>query len=231
MSPTSGAAGLVPAPAPLAAELRPWVDALRDAAGPACRAIYLHGSALTPRFDPATSNVNLLVIVVDMPQSRLDTLARAVAAQRVGSSRRVTPLVLTEEQTNRSVDVFPLEFHDLALRRALLDGTDVLASLRVGHGPLRHQCESELRAKLVGLRQAYLLGGGTSELASQLLVRAAGGSAAVYRGLLELRGAARVEEGDVLASAVATAFGVDASGLSVPFKAHREPPVGDAATV
>jgi hypothetical protein len=214
----------------LAAELRPWVEALRDATGPACRAIYLHGSALTPRFDAGTSNINLLVIVTDMPQERLDAIARAVAAQRVGGSRRVTPLVLTDEQMTRSVDVFPLEFHDFALRRALLHGTDVLASLRVGHVHLRHQCETELRAKLVGLRQAYLLGGGTSELASQLLVRAAGGSAAVYRGLLELRGAARLEDAGVLASEVAAAFGVDAAGLSVPFTAHREPPVGDAAT-
>jgi predicted nucleotidyltransferase len=222
--------GLVPAPAPLATELQPWVEALRAAASDACRAVYLHGSALTPRFDPK-SDVNLLLVVADLPQSRLDAVARAVAARRAKGGRTVTPLVLTDEQIRRSVDVFPVEFQDLATRRALLWGEDVLAALRVGRHHLRHQCESELRSKLVGLRQAYIVAGGTADLASRLLARAAGGSAAAYRGLLELRGVANPPEAaDALTAAVAAAYSVDAAGLAAPFAAHREPPAGDTAT-
>lgn len=221
--------GLVAAPESLAAELAPWIESLRNAAGTACRAVYLHGSALTPRFD-TTSDVNLLIVVGDLPHARLDALARVIAQRSAAGGRRVTPLVLTDEQVTRSVDVFPLEFHDLAARRALLWGEDVLGGMRIGDAHLRHQCESELRAKLVGLRQAYVLGGGTAELAGRLLVRAAGGTAAAYRGLLTLRRASVVPEDAVtLAEAVAREFAVDAAALGAPFAAHRDPPAGDQA--
>jgi hypothetical protein len=225
----SNSAGLVPVPESLANELRPWTDALREAAGSACRALYLHGSALTPRFESA-SDINLLLIVPDLPQPLLDALAGAIAARRKKSTRRVTPLVLTDEQVRRSADVFPVEFHDLEARRALLWGEDVLATLRVGHGHLRHQCESELRSKLVGVRQAYLFAGGTPDVAARLLARAAGGSAATYRGLLELRGVTDPpDDAAALASAVARTYAVDVEGLAAPFAAHRRLPAGDAA--
>jgi hypothetical protein len=228
MSPSANA-GLVAAPESLAAELAPWIESLHNAVGAACRAVYLYGSALTPRFD-TTSDVNLLIVAGELSQARLDALARVIAQRSAAGGRRVTPLALTDEQIKGSVDVFPLEFHDLAARRALLWGQDVLGGLRVGDAHLRHQCESELRAKLVGLRQAYILGGGSAELAGRLLVRAAGGTAAAYRGLLALRGIATPpEEAGALADAVAHQYGVDAAGLSAPFAAHRDPPAGEQA--
>lgn len=226
----STAPGLVPAPAALADELRPWVDALRTALGPGCQAVYLHGSALTPRFDER-SDINLLLVVDLLPQAQLEAVAHAVVKGRAAKKRRISPLLLTYEQVRRSVDVFPIEFHDLADRRALLWGHDILAEVRVGHAHLRHQCESELRAKLVGLRQAFVLGGGTPELAGQLLARAAGGTAAIYRGLLTLRGVPdRPEDGAGLCAAVAAHFGVDPAGLAEPFAAHSASPTGDRAT-
>jgi hypothetical protein len=165
-----------------------------------------------------------------LTQSQLEAVAHAIA-KRKGSARRVSPLLLTYEQVRRSVDVFPVEFHDLADRRALLWGHDILAEVRVGHAHLRHQCESELRAKLVGLRQAFILGGGTQELAGQLLARAAGGTAATYRGLLTLQGVAdRPEDGAGLCAAVAARFGIDAAGLAEPFAAHHASPTGHSAT-
>src|SRR5206468_2757222 len=120
------------------------------------RAVYLYGSVLASTFDAAVSDVNVLLVVSDLPMTRLTALAHAIGEAMQGSPGRLrySPVVLTEEQIRRSVDVFPLEFLDLAERRALLEGRDVLAGVHVDRANLRHQCEYELRSKLLGLRQA-----------------------------------------------------------------------------
>jgi len=228
MSEPPQAPGLVPAPAAIVDEISAWTRSLQQAAGSAFRALYVHGSALTERFDPQASDVNLLLVVDELGAERLDALARACAAEIARSKRRVTPLVLSREQIEHSTDVFPLEFSDLARRRALVAGEDVLASLDIDARNLRHQCESELRAKLVGLRQAYLTAGGAPAKVHELLRRAAGGTAAAYRGLLLLRGAEPPHDPEALVAAVARTYAVDATALAAPFAARRESGATDA---
>jgi hypothetical protein len=215
--------GLVPVPESIAAAASPWVAALRQASGDAFRALYVHGSALTSRFDPQASDVNLLLVVGDLPFVQLEALARTVRDQPApkGTVRRWSPLVLTESQITRSLDVFPAEFLDLQARRALLAGDDVLARLEVSLANLRHQCEYELRSKLVGLRQAFLLAGAADGTAHRLLVQAAGGTSAVYRHLLTLRRLPAPDEPEALAAAVADAYATQSPGLDAPFAARR----------
>jgi len=222
-TPPPRAPGLVDAPEALARELAPWVQALVEQSSATFRALYLHGSALTPQFDPQGSDANLLLVVADLPFDRLKALARTTRelAARAPRARRVTPLVLTEPQIRKSVDVFPAEFLDLAARRALLAGTDVLGGIVIGLGNLRHQCEYELRAKQLGLRQAFLLAGGAPGIAQQVLAQAAGGLGAVLRQLLALRGAPAPGDPDALVAAVARTYGVDAGALGAPFAARR----------
>lgn len=222
MSDSNTAAGLVELPDALRTQLAAWRDALQNAAAPGCLALYVHGSALTSRYDPARSDINLLVVLDEFPAERLHALGTAFAAQAKAKGPRVTPLVLTLAQIRSASDVFPVEFMDLARRRALLAGSDVLGGLRIEPRNLRLQCESELRSKLVGMRQAYLLHGGAPGTARELLVRAAGGSAAVLRGLLELRGERPPEAAEDLVNAVASAYHVDAAALAGPFTARHE---------
>src|SRR5205823_8787058 len=130
-------------------------------------------------FDPATSDINLLFVLTDLGFDRLTAMAgafREASRSKPGGSKdraRYAPLVLTESQIRTSLDVFPLEFLDLHERRSLLAGEDVLAGLEIARHNLRHQCEYELRSKLVGLRQAYLRGGAEKGLAQSITVSAA----------------------------------------------------------
>jgi hypothetical protein len=221
MSAPTPASGLVPVPAVIAADVRAWASALRTAAGPAYLALYVHGSALGPQFDPQSSDVNLLLLVSELPFERLTALSAAVRNTATAVKRRVSPLVLTENQVRTSLDVFPAEFLDLASRRALVDGTDVLAGLDIGRDNLRHQCEYELRSKLVGLRQAYLLAGAAAGLPQRVLAQAAGGLSAVLRHLLGLRNEPVPDGAEALVEAIARTFHVDATGLAAPFAARR----------
>jgi len=210
----------VAVPAAVAADVAVWGRGLRAAAGDTFRALYVHGSALAPDFDPQSSDVNVLLITSELPFERLAELSAAVRRNAKASGRRFSPLVLTEQQVRTSVDVFPAEFLDLAARRALVEGEDVLADLVIKRDNLRHQCEFELRSKLVGLRQAFLLAGGASGLPQRLLAQAAGGLSAVLRHLLDLRGVPVPDGTEPLVGAIASRYGVDSTGLGAPFAAR-----------
>jgi sugar/nucleoside kinase (ribokinase family) len=222
--------GLRTAPEPLASEAREWIAPLTVAAGDSFRALYIYGSALAPDFDRERGNVNLLFVTLDLSTPRLIELATAVAkvkAQKV--SWRFAPLVLDEEQVLRAADVFPNDFMDLSRRRAVLAGTDLLSSSTIDTDHMRYQCEYELRARLVGLRQAFLFHAGDSGKSREILAGAAQGASALYRHLLSLAGEPTVEDRAGLARAVGLRFGVSADALAAPWEARAEKvPAADA---
>jgi len=210
----------------LSAAARAWASGLIATCGNELQALYVYGSALAPAFDRASSDVNLLFVVEALPFFRLEALAAACAElprpdKRPAGAYRFTPLVLSRSTLENSADVFPIDFLDLKARRLLLVGEDVLAGLDVPLVHLRHQCEYELRSRLIGLRQAFLRAGGAAGTAHSLTARAAGASGSLFRHLLTLRGRARPEDPDALARAVAGAYAVDPDGLDAPFASRR----------
>src|SRR5690348_4433468 len=104
---------LEPPPATLDAARR-WLAPVRAALGAEFLAAYVTGSALTEGFDPARSNLNLLVVVRALPPSALDPLAAAIPPP--GRGPHVAPLFLGREQLRDSLDVFPIEWLDLLER-------------------------------------------------------------------------------------------------------------------
>lgn len=64
-----------------------------------------------------------------------------------------SPLLMSEEETQRSADCFPIEFRDMQDRRTVLYGVDIIAGVHVSMKNHRTQVEHELRAKLLRLRQ------------------------------------------------------------------------------
>ena len=217
------AQGLRAAPEPLASDSRAWIAPLTEAAGVSFRALYLYGSALAPDFDKARGSVNLLFVTDDLSGPKLVPLASAVAKVRAQKAAwRFAPLILDEEQVLRAADVFPNDFMDLVERRALLAGTDLLSSARIDADHMRFQCEYELRARLVALRQAYLFHAGDARKSREILVGAAQGNSALCRHLLTLAGDPPAEDRDGLARGVAARFGVSAEALKAPWDARAE---------
>src|SRR5262245_54266354 len=142
-----------PPPEALAA-VRTWLDPVRRALGDDFLSAYLTGSVLMQGFDVKRSHINTLVVARSLEEESVDRLREAVPVSK--GAPHVDPLFLSLRQIETSLDSFPIEWMDIQERRMLLEGEDVFASIEVPQTYLRLQLEHELRAKHIGLRQAYI---------------------------------------------------------------------------
>jgi len=113
--------------------------------------LVLYGSAASGEFVNQHSNLNVLVVLKNTDP---DELIKASGVVKKFSA--ITPLFLTEDYIASSTDVFPIEFLDMQENYFLLYGKDILKNININTDNLRFQCEQELKAKLINLRQAYL---------------------------------------------------------------------------
>jgi hypothetical protein len=165
---------------------RRWLDPVRTALGAEFLAAYLTGSVLTQSFHPTRSRINLLVVARLLPSEILDALARAIPESK--QSPPVDPLFMTERQIQKSLDSFPIEWIEIQETHLLVEGLDVLGNLEVPRTYLRLQCEHELRAKLIQLRQSYILGARHPDRLEPVLKASASGFTTMFRTLLRLAG-------------------------------------------
>lgn len=156
-------------------DLARLVDRLQQPDSPGCSAL-LYGSAARGDWIASRSDVNLLLVVDDASPDGLRRLSLAVTEwHRAGHT---APLIIGRAEWARSVDVFPIEMTDMQLAYRMLLGSDPLDGVRVAPADLRRALESELRGKMVRLRQAYVrfgesnvtLGGFATASIGQMLV-------------------------------------------------------------
>src|SRR5688500_11324031 len=123
----------------------------------------LYGSAARGDYFDQTSDINLLLVLDDVAPATLRTLRPAFQGWRDATPE--PPLVISRAEWARATDVFPLEITDMLAAYRLLRGDDPLAGVQVSRGDLRRALESELRGKLLRLRQGFtLLSGDPEEL-------------------------------------------------------------------
>ena len=172
-------------PRELESVLQELVESLKEFLGRDLRAIVLYGSAASGEYLPTKSNINILVIATVFEAShwrKLQPLMRTWSRRRIG-----VPFVLTESELREWARSFPIEFLDIQANHRVLMGEDIVLALPVDHTWLRWQCESELRGKLLHLRQAFIVGlkGAT---VGQLLERSLTSLLPIFRALLKLKG-------------------------------------------
>ena len=190
---------------------RRWLEPVRAALGQDFLATYLTGSVLTQGFDSGRSEVNLLVVARRMDGETLDAVARAVPTSK--QAPRFAPLFMTERQIRNSLDSFPIEWIEIHESHLLVEGHDVIGTLEVPRTYLRLQCEHELRAKLILLRQSYLLGARQPDRLEPVLRGSASGFATLFRTLLRLAGESPPADTAQVIERVADLHRLQAEGL------------------
>lgn len=146
--------------------------------------VMLYGSSAGGDFSKRYSDVNLIVVLKSVAPGEL---AKANGVLRRWVKRgQPPPLFFDAVHFPTAADVFPIEFLDLARRHHILAGSDPLAGITVARHNLRHECESELRGKLLRLRQTYLLTCHRPKRVAREMVQSLSAIIAILRGVVHL---------------------------------------------
>jgi hypothetical protein len=149
-------------------QITDFVERMRKAAGENLQSVLLYGSAASGEFHPEFSNVNLLCVLRQSSFAALATVAPVVEWwTRQGHH---PPLLLTQEELERSSDVFAIELLDMKERHRVLFGDDVLNGLQIPLQFHRAQLEYELREKTILLRTRLLSAADNRERLWELLM-------------------------------------------------------------
>ncbi|MFH1369819.1 MAG: hypothetical protein ABII09_00805 [Planctomycetota bacterium] len=142
------------------------------------------GSALTDDFLPGKSDINLVLVLGKRDLKGLNRLAEA--ARSLAKLKVATPVIMTAEYIERSRDVFAIEFLDFQLTHRTILGADPFAGLQFEKSHVRLQCERELKATLVRLRQSYIASGAKPAVMRDVLISTIAGLIPLLRAMLWL---------------------------------------------
>jgi len=163
--------------------LQQFIRGLKDIYQEELVSIILYGSAASGEFIEKHSNLNLLVV---LENTNLENLKKA--ARFINKFRIINPLFLTEDYIKWSTDIFPIEFLDMQENRLVLYGKDILKDVNIDMRNLRFQCEQELKAKLISLKQLYLRINRHKTALRYLLLRSITSILHILRNALRLKG-------------------------------------------
>jgi predicted nucleotidyltransferase len=148
--------------------------------------VLLFGSAARGDFIAGRSNINVLAIV---RHTSVDLLRRAGQLHRQwGRHQIIAPLMMTQEELCWSSHLFPLEYLQMHDSRVILSGRDPFAAWQLEEGQLGWQCEQELMANLLRLRQRFVEGEGRAEAIQTLLILSITAVLPCLRGLFRVLG-------------------------------------------
>jgi predicted nucleotidyltransferase len=172
-------------PAKCKETLTDFIARLKDAYKEELVSVILYGSAASGEFVSEYSNLNVLVV---LKNTELSTLAKASSIVHNPRFKVVQPLFFTEEYITSSLDVFPIEFLDISENYAVLTGADILKNIAIDTRNLRFQCEHELKAKLINLRQVFVGIHKNSSALKEVLLKSFTSIAHIARNVIRLRG-------------------------------------------
>ena len=158
---------------------------IRDTVGDNAVALTLFGAIAAGSFDVERHTARSVLVVHRIDLDILRQLAGHGAT--LGKARIAAPLIMTPAYIESSRDTFPLELIEISQRHITLFGEDCFAGLTFEDAHVRLQCERELKATLIGLRQGMLAAAGRDKLLGALVTDVAAGIVRTLRGLLWLK--------------------------------------------
>jgi hypothetical protein len=144
--------------------------------------LVLFGSAARGDFIAGRSNINLLVVVRCLSVDFMQGMGRL--HHKWGRHQIVAPLVMTKDDLGRSSRLFPLEFLQMTHNHVVLAGQDPFVEFPLDTVRLGWQCEQELMANLLRLRQRFIEGEARIEAIQALLLLSITAVLPCIRGLL-----------------------------------------------
>lgn len=122
------------------------------------------------------------------------------------------PLMLKYEEVLNAADVFPVEFIEIKEKNVLLFGDDVLSEINFNLSDIRRQCESEIRAKIIGLRK-MLFAEGEVVKNQDVLFKSLTSTLVLLKQLLRLKGVALPETRFEVINSLEKQFNLSLTGI------------------
>ena len=150
------------------------------------KAVVLYGSAVGSDYSKRFSDFNVFCVLTEVTPALLAKSNRLV--RKWVKKGNPAPYFFYPEYIERSLDVFPMEFLDMKDSHEVLIGRDPLEGIEVDARNLRHECESELKGKLVHLRNFYAANCHKPKRLAEVMVETFPTFLAAMRGTLRLLG-------------------------------------------
>ena len=168
-------------------------------------AVVVYGEAASASYRPRRSPLTLAVVLRELTPAGLRRMRPRL---RAWQRRRIPiPLVMDPLYIASSLDVFPLEFLDIADQRRLLWGAqDPFASLDIDSEHLRLEVEGQMRGKMLHLWEAYLQAGRSKRRLKRMLLATPPDFELIMHGMLYLHGDPRPDEAQALLTKVESVF-------------------------
>jgi predicted nucleotidyltransferase len=154
--------------------------------------LVLFGSAARGDFILGRSNINILLVLQHLS---VDVLQRGGKLhQQWAKHKFIAPLLMTEKDVVRSQSLFPLELLHMTQSHVLLSGQDPFGEVQIDTTRLGWQCEQELMANVLRIRQRFIEGEGRVEAVQALLLLSITAVLPCIRGLLYCVGHASTDK-------------------------------------
>lgn len=169
------------------------------------------GSALTSDFHPTRSDINTVLVVSRRSHHLLQLLGGY--GKSMGKRKLRAPLLMTSEYICQSLDVFGVELLEFQHNHQTVLGPDAFNGLSFRKEDVRLQCERQLKAALIKLRQGYIRVMGKYKYVASLLIECISELAVLLRAMLWLGGNDRPAEAVATIELAAKVFEFDDSKL------------------
>ncbi len=184
----------------VAGRTKTFFEGILSEFGPNVHSVYLSGSALTEDYLPGLSDINSVIVFNRLDIAMLESLAPF--GRKFSKKKIAAPLIMTPEYISHSLDAFPVEFLNLKLVHETIYGPDLMDGLEVARKDLRLECEREVKARLIGLRQGFVSSLGDRKLLHNILLSSIPGYVPLLRAVIFLyRDTPPVHWRDVIKSA------------------------------
>lgn len=206
--------------------VKDFAERLLAALGSNLQSITIVGSSLTDDYRPGTSDINTVLV---LGRQNIESLNAVASLAKPMSRKKISPpLLMTQSYIERSQDVFGVELLDLQLAHKTIMGDDPFASLSFDKKDVRLQCERELKAMLIRLRQGYIAAAANKKLVRDILISTAKGIAPLLRAMLWLKDIERSARAELTFSKASGEFSIDTNPLISTIKwRHEKARLGD----
>jgi nucleotidyltransferase-like protein len=208
-------------PQDVAATLDSLTSALRDAPGDNLLGLILFGGLARGRYNPGTSDINIVVYVREATARGLDGFAAPL--HDAWRAKRVEPMIVARGELPRLSIAFPTKILDIQRKHVTLFGEDPFEGITVSREHIRARAEQELRNLALRLRRRFLSIHDDGAALATAAEDAAVTLAVNLRALLYLRGVVSDEHQPTLAvyELAAKTFDLDLELLAALKRAHR----------